>query len=116
MQEKDWFVIESDSAKQVLLTDIIKEDKRPALIEAIEDALRNLRELKSYESLMEGGFFENSISLSENFFLAAGGLGFHWDPYEIAPYAVGPIEVILPYEKIKDSLTEKGQALIREIP
>jgi hypothetical protein len=30
------------------------------------------------------------------------GLGFHWDPYEIAPYVYGPIEIVIPYDEIAE--------------
>ncbi|MDR0376684.1 MAG: RsiV family protein [Spirochaetaceae bacterium] len=27
-------------------------------------------------------------------------MGFHWDPYEIAPYVMGFIEIVIPYDEI----------------
>lgn len=38
--------------------------------------------------LPEGGF-----ALPDNLGIVADGVLFHWDPYEIAPYAMGPIDV-----------------------
>ena len=41
--------------------------------------------------LPEGGF-----ALPDNLGIVADGVLFHWDAYEIAPYAVGPIDVTVP--------------------
>lgn len=110
-----YFVIDPAAAKRLTLDDIVKTTARPLILEQTEEALRSLRGLKAGAPLTEGGFFENSISIPDNFFLSSEGLGFHWDPYEIAPYSDDSIEVILPYESIGDFLTEKGRSLAREV-
>ncbi|GHV35931.1 hypothetical protein AGMMS49546_00260 [Spirochaetia bacterium] len=110
-----YFVIDPAAAKRLTLDDIVKTTARPLILEQTEEALRSLRGLKAGAPLTEGGFFENSVSIPDNFFLSSEGLGFHWDPYEIAPYSDDSIEVILPYESIGDFLTEKGRSLAREL-
>jgi hypothetical protein len=110
----EYFVIDPVAAKRLILDDMVKTEARPIILAQIEEALRNMQELKDGEPLTQGGFFEDFVNIPENFFLSSEGLGFHWDPYEIAPYVFGPIEVILPYEKITNCLTEKGKSLVRE--
>ena len=44
------------------------------------------------------------MDIPETFFLTPEGLGFFWNPYEIGPYVMGVIEVVIPYEKLGDAL------------
>jgi hypothetical protein len=39
-----------------------------------------------------------------NFYLSEKGIVFHYDQYEIASYADGPIDVVIPFEDIKPFL------------
>jgi len=49
--------------------------------------------------------FENDIfSLSSNFKITPNGLDFFYDNYQIAPYAEGPIDLLIPYQSIKHLL------------
>ncbi|HTN47231.1 MAG TPA: DUF3298 domain-containing protein [Flavipsychrobacter sp.] len=41
--------------------------------------------------------FENYLAPTDNFYLGEKGLGFLYNPYEVAAYAVGQIEVFVPY-------------------
>ena len=45
-------------------------------------------------------------------FFTAGGVVFVYQPYEIAPYAAGPIEVTLPFTMVKGMLNATGQTFI----
>jgi len=38
--------------------------------------------------------------LPDNLGIVADGVLFHWDPYEIAPYAMGPIDVTVPTDTL----------------
>jgi hypothetical protein len=105
MQEKAYFVITLRGPKQLKLADILRDGAGPELRARMEDALRGSRGLGRGEPLSEGGFFEDSAEIPDNFFLTREGLGFRWDPYEIAPYSMGPVEVTLPYETIKPLLS-----------
>jgi hypothetical protein len=112
MREKQYFVIDTDGQKQLRLEDLIKTDAFPALNSRIEGELRVFSGIAPDEPLSQGGFFEDRVGIPENCFLTAEGLGFHWDQYEIAPYFMGPIEVLLPYGNIKDLLSERLNKLL----
>ncbi|MDR3335117.1 MAG: DUF3298 domain-containing protein [Treponema sp.] len=99
MREKAYFVIDGEQVKQLKIEDFIQD--KPALERFIEDALRSYTELEPGAPLSGGGFFEDTIPIPDNFFLSSEGIGFHWDPYEIAPYVMGSIEVVLPFAEIK---------------
>jgi hypothetical protein len=68
-------------------------------------------EIPEWIPLTEQGFFENSVDKLEDFFLTPQGLGFQWDPYEIAPYTMGIIELVIPYDELTGMLTDLGLAL-----
>jgi hypothetical protein len=68
-------------------------------------------EIPAWIPLSEGGFFEDSVDRLEDFFVSPQGLGFQWDPYEIAPYSTGIIEIIFPYDQIRGLFTELGIVL-----
>jgi hypothetical protein len=80
----------------------------------MEDALRDYSKLSPGEPLSAGYYFDNSVEVPANFFLGPEGVGFHWDPYEIAPYAVGPVEVVVPYNQLQGLLTPKGISLLSQ--
>jgi hypothetical protein len=58
------------------------------------------RGLPADASLVKAGLHEDHIELNTNWFLVPGGIGFRYSPYEIAPYAMGEIEFILPWKDI----------------
>jgi hypothetical protein len=104
MREKKYAVIDTAKVRQLKITDIVKSTAIPALRSRIEGALRTLAGIDGKTPLSQGGFFEDTVEIPDNFFLDSQGLGFHWDPYEIAPYSTGPIEIILPIEEIRNLL------------
>lgn len=48
-----------------------------------------------------------------NFTLENGGIAFHYSPYEIAPYAVGPVSILVPKSLFGTWLNGTGRAAIR---
>jgi hypothetical protein len=108
MQEKAYFVISLEGPKQLKLDDLLRDGAKPELRALMEDALRDSRGLGRGEPLSAGGFFEDSVEIPGNFFLTREGLGFRWDPYEIGPYVMGPVEITLPYEMVRPLLSVQG--------
>ncbi|MDR0688840.1 MAG: RsiV family protein [Spirochaetaceae bacterium] len=114
MREKAYFVIDLAEKKQIRLKDLFLKDAEGALKTRIEDALRIYSGLEAGVPLSTGDYFEDSVKSLENFYLTAQGIGFHWDPYEIAPYSVGPIEILIPYEEVGELLNSQGKSLISQ--
>jgi len=71
-----------------------------------EPYFRALFELSAEESLNEYGFwfYNDEFSVNENFTFSGDDIVFYYNSYEIAPYAGGPTELIVPMEKIKHLL------------
>ncbi|ANH82494.1 hypothetical protein A8C56_17310 [Niabella ginsenosidivorans] len=45
--------------------------------------------------------FDNQLTLTNNFYFTSKGIGFLYQPYEIAAYAVGPVDIWIPYAELK---------------
>ena len=52
----------------------------------------------------EDGFSITDLTSNDNFRLDAKGMTYTYNPYEIAPYAFGVIEVFVPYEEVRHLL------------
>ncbi len=86
--------------------DIFKKGYEGLLNKVIEKKFREQMKLKPNESLTEGGLFDNRIGFNDNFALTKNGVEFLYNQYEIAPYAVGVIEIKLSYWDISAILTD----------
>jgi hypothetical protein len=102
MHEKQYFPVSRSRAARILLGDFVQPAKNGELVTLIEEALRKYGGLEPGVPLTEGGFFEDKIEKApDNFYPAKDGLVFAWDLYEIAPRSMGPIEVTVPWEKLR---------------
>ncbi|MGN0845358.1 MAG: DUF3298 domain-containing protein [Kiritimatiellia bacterium] len=82
--------IDRKTGRELKLEDFIPKEKHEALLRALrEGAVRKL-----------GGEYPllNEVEITDNFYLAEDGLHFIYNRYEIAPYAAGAIEVVIPLE------------------
>lgn len=71
-----------------------------------ERAFRDQRDISDRQSLARAGFsfFENGrFALNDNVMRCGDVLTFHYDPYEIGPYVLGPTDLELPLSAIPDS-------------
>jgi hypothetical protein len=114
MREREYFVIDSAEKRRLFPEDLFTESAKEPLKALVEDALRSYSKLSPGEPLSAGYYFDDSVEVPENFFLNSEGVGFHWNPYEIAPYSVGPLEVVIPYKRLQNLLTPKGISLLSQ--
>ncbi|MBL7858313.1 MAG: DUF3298 domain-containing protein [Cyclobacteriaceae bacterium] len=98
--------VDPHSGSTITLDKIFKQGYSEALRQAGEAAFRKVREIESSESLADAGFEfpNNAFVLNENFGFTKEGIIFYFNSYEIASYAAGPTEVVIPYMEIKDWL------------
>jgi hypothetical protein len=122
IQEKECFVLDTGSSKQVRFNDIIKQESRAALQKQIEAALytkyaKNTRApRRSPAVLTDIGFSQDSADIPENnFYINDDGLGFVWADYAIAPHSFGIIEIVLPFETLKDYTTPYGATVFQTV-
>jgi hypothetical protein len=112
--DKSYFVFDRDVGMRISLSDLVRKDAGPALKELINRELRLYKKIGPGDSLKQALFFVDEAEPTENCFLSPQGLGFHWDPYEIASYAEGYVEILIPYADIWELLGPEGRRLARE--
>jgi len=113
LNTKRYYVLDMDERRQLRINDFLayyQEDKRVRDIIYFE--LGKYSGLKSGQKLSEGIFFSNEPELSFNFFITNEGLGLHWDPYQIAPYSHGNIEIIVPWQVIRPMMSTESVELL----
>lgn len=114
MEVELWFNYDLQEKKLLALSDIV-EDKAALLIVA-ERYFKKHENLADSASYGSSYFFEeNNFALSENFGLTKEGLLFHYNPYEIKSYAEGSTTLLIPYNDVKDTFTDKGKKFVSEI-
>ncbi|MDR0720256.1 MAG: DUF3298 and DUF4163 domain-containing protein [Treponema sp.] len=114
MREIAWFVIDTETNKRLLPRDLIPEKHRERFELSMENALRARADIAPGGELTSGVYFEDKIEIPGNFYFSAKGINFCWDPYEIAPYSEGPIQVLLKRGEISGYLNDLGKALAKE--
>ncbi len=82
------------------LTDFVSDTT--ALLPIVEQAFREKQGIQPTRSLEEEGYFlqNGQFFLPQNIAAGRTGLIFYYNSYEIAAYALGPIEVVVPYEQL----------------
>jgi hypothetical protein len=98
--------IKPSTGEKYTLEDLLKPGfKEPLTIEG-ERIFRNVRALPDTASFQDNGFEfpDDKFVLSQNYGFDKKGIVFYYNSYEIAPYAAGPTEVVIPYEVIRNWL------------
>ncbi|WP_460981278.1 DUF3298 and DUF4163 domain-containing protein [Spirosoma fluminis] len=101
-----FYTFDRETGRSLALNDIVADTT--ALLGVVEKAFRKQQELLPQYNLEERGYFlrDGRFFLPANVGLAAKGMVFYYNPYEIAAYAVGPIEVTVPYEQLNGILRD----------
>jgi hypothetical protein len=116
----DWaetnYVLDLEKPRQIRLSDLITRAGFSNLYAFADRELRDFsaaagQPLPPGTPLSNGIFFEDSVTLSEDFYPTEKGLTFQWDPYEIAPYSEGGVEITLSWQELADLLSPEGKKL-----
>ncbi len=94
------------TGEHIFLTDIFKEGFAAPLNAAGERRFRELKGLSPQDNLKEANFRfpKDQFQLNENFSIGADGLTFYFNNYEIASYADGRTELLIPYADFREVL------------
>lgn len=97
--------IRTSDGKVLGLSDILKPNSLQALSEFCAEEIMNMFDANS---LNEAGLFEDELNISEDqdFYIIPNALVIQFDPYEVAPYAMGSIDVELEFGKIKNIIKD----------
>lgn len=88
---------------QVTLTDLFAEDAISKLAEALKQKLLDMNDCTTLEQLEEKGKYlaPNVIEATDNFYIDNEGITWTYDPYEIAPYSAGEINIRLTWDEVR---------------
>lgn len=92
------------SGKILDIKDVIIQVE-PVRIMALE-MLKSSLGIPNQDDIIEHGFLisDEEFVLPENFAITHHGIEFLANPYEIAPYAMGPQKMVIPFEAIRENL------------
>ncbi|WP_321475390.1 DUF3298 domain-containing protein [uncultured Paludibaculum sp.] len=98
------------TGQDLALTDLLRNGALPKLTEVAEKRFRWEREVPEGKKLSESGFTfpDDKFALSKTWGVSPRGLLFHYNAYEIAPYASGPTTVMLPWNEIRDLIKKEA--------
>lgn len=90
------------SKKSITLDDLIIAGQMDSLNSIAEKEFRKSKNIENHESLNQLGYWfeKDKFRLNKNFALTESGIHFYFNSYEIAPYSLGPTELILSYHKL----------------
>ncbi|BAF71613.1 DUF3298 and DUF4163 domain-containing protein [Sulfurovum sp. NBC37-1] len=94
--------------KHLEMDDLLKEDYNATLHQIAQKVYKESIGLKQNDSLLKDGWFSNKFILSTNFAITERGLLFHYNAYEIKPYAAGHTKFMLPYSSIRSLIDPQG--------
>lgn len=98
----NFYCLDVRKKRELKLHDVIGVDSA-RLQPLVEAAFRKQQGLKPTDSL-NTILFENHLVTTGNFYFTNKGLGFYYFPYEVAAYALGPIQVFVPFAELKPYL------------
>ena len=92
------------------LGDVLEEGYEGRLTTVAEARFREARGIEEGDSLNEAGFWfdGDAFNLNDNFGITEEGLVFYFNDYEIAPHAMGPTEITIPYDEISTLIDWEG--------
>ncbi|MGB0525942.1 MAG: DUF3298 domain-containing protein [Flammeovirgaceae bacterium] len=105
----NYFVIDLAKGQKVMLKDVIKPQHHVDIAKMLQQKIWEQRNLAKGETLKAAGFDTEEIKPTENFYLTHTGIGFYYSPYQIGPYALGSVDVFLPFKECQDFITAAYQ-------
>lgn len=92
------FTFDFEGAQIVTLDNLLTPEGREAIVPVIVSALARQSDVP-VEGLRRAGFFVSQLDYPGDPYICNNILYFHYNPYEIAPYSAGMIDVaVYPYE------------------
>jgi len=103
---RDFLNIDPHTGDEIFLAHELEDGFEAPLTAIGEKIFRTVRQIPDTASL-SNSYFEfpqNKFRLTKTYGFTKNGIVFFYNNYEIAPYAIGPTEVLVPYAEIKDWL------------
>lgn len=96
----------------IRLDDLFVSDYKEVLTDLLWNQLMADNNVKTRKELEDMGYGVTGIlEPTENFYLSKQGITFHYNVYEITPYAMGPVKITLPYDAVEHLLGDDSAIL-----
>ncbi len=102
------------NSKTITSADIFKAGTQDTVLQAVKDCLMTKFNVSSIKELQDKGIFADRIYVTDNFYLQGYDIVFHYNPYDIAPYALGSINVRIPYYQIQSCIKPEAASMLSE--
>ena len=95
-------VFDLNNLKQLSIEDVFNNNSLSELHASLRNQLMLQNNCKTIDELAEKGQFTapNEIVATDNFYVNEDGITWTYDPYEIAPYSVGVVQITLSWEDV----------------
>lgn len=94
--------------------DIFAQGNDALILDVIKATLCDMYYARSLAELQEkAGIFTDQIFVSHNIYISDSSIVFYYNPYEIAPWAVGPVSVSIPTYNLDQFLTPEAHKLFQ---
>ena len=95
-------VLDKKTGKAVTYDTFTKGVSREGLMELLDEyKMDNLVKEIEYDLKPEDVFYAETIEPSDKFRVGEEGITFYYDPYDLAPYVFGGIEITIPWEALE---------------
>jgi Protein of unknown function (DUF3298) len=92
------------NGKVLKTNDVLTAEGIKQLPKLLEKSFRRTYNIKANETLISAGLFESTIKPTDNIFVTDKGIGFGYPPYEIGPYAMGQLDLFIPFAELNQWL------------
>lgn len=108
--ERTYLNLRPRTGDEIELKDLLESGALEKLTALVEGHFRRQREVAGSRKLSEAGFHfdDDKFTLSKSWGIDAKGLVFHYNPYEVAPYALGPTTVRLGWSELNGLLRKEA--------
>lgn len=116
--ERTLMVFDVKNGKRITLKELVSPTSQGVFEKLVEAQFRRAREVPASQSLADAGYFVKpgaSIPLPENFGITPGGIVIQYNPYEIAPYAYGPTEIVVPLEAFQGVVSDSSRGILASL-
>ncbi len=108
------FSLADGIARHLAFSDLFLPDSSHKLLEAITSALMHKYGVDTPSDLDSVGIFTDNLHVSTDIYISDYDIIFHYDPYDIGPWAMGIIDVPIPYYNISEFLTPTALSLFTD--
>lgn len=107
-----YVALDMKNSMKMQLSDVIDVDSA-TIAPIMEEYFRKGNENIEAGQPLSEVLFENYLLPNENFYFNEKGIGFWYNPYEIAAYVYGDTEIFIPFERLKVYLTPEFRLRMR---